>query len=86
MKRSEPPRHPYTPQVGELVHDTKHDVDGVYQSPGFGKYPTVYLRPVGGGIEWETPASEIDRIHPARELDPVQPTGAQDRARKQATA
>ncbi|MCX4747262.1 hypothetical protein OG455_17335 [Kitasatospora sp. NBC_01287] len=67
-------RHPqavYQPREGELVHDAKHNLTGVYQCPGFGKYPTVYLRPVGGGIEWETPTSEIQQITSAGELESV---------------
>ncbi|MCX4744245.1 hypothetical protein OG455_01735 [Kitasatospora sp. NBC_01287] len=70
-----PPTALYTPQVGELVRDLKHDATGVYMGPGYGKHPTVFLRPAGGGTEWETPASEIQQLPQQPELDPVPPRG-----------
>lgn len=59
----------YTPRPGELVRDTKHGLTGLYMGPGYGKYPTVYLRPPNGGCEWETPASEIQPVLPAAQLE-----------------
>ncbi|MCX4750364.1 hypothetical protein OG455_33470 [Kitasatospora sp. NBC_01287] len=73
--RRKPPRALYTPQLGELVRDEKHGVNGLYMGPGYGKHPTVFLRPTGGGMEWETPASEIQRLPQQPELDPVPPPG-----------
>ena len=57
--RRTPPPARYAPRPGELVHDCKHGLDGVYMGPGYGTHPTVYLRPERGGCEWETPAGEI---------------------------
>ena len=69
--RRTPPQALYEPRVGELVHDEKNNLNGEYQCSGYGKQPTVFLRPVGGGCEWEAPASEIKKIVPADELEPV---------------
>ncbi|MEY9950175.1 hypothetical protein [Kitasatospora sp. GAS1066B] len=73
--RREPPPTLYTPQLGELVRDEKHGLTGHYMGPGYGKRPTVYLRPVGGGCEWETPASEIQPLTGAPELRAVRAPG-----------
>ncbi|WP_329568612.1 hypothetical protein [Kitasatospora sp. NBC_01266] len=51
------------------MRDTKHGLTGLYMGPGYGKYPTVYLRPPNGGCEWETPASEIQPVLPAAQLE-----------------
>ncbi|MGF1429295.1 hypothetical protein [Kitasatospora sp. LaBMicrA B282] len=62
--RRKPPRPLYAPRVGELVRDGRDGRRGVYQCDGFGKDPTVYLRPVGGGVEWECPQSEVEPLPP----------------------
>ncbi|MFJ1704411.1 hypothetical protein [Kitasatospora sp. NPDC088346] len=68
-------RHPaqalYEPKVGELVRDERSGRNGEYQCKGFGEYPTVLLRPKGGGCEWEAPASEIRKVALADEVKPV---------------
>ncbi|WP_329564369.1 hypothetical protein [Kitasatospora sp. NBC_01266] len=69
--RRTPPPTLYTPQPNELVRDAKHHLTGHYMGPGFGKHPTVFLRPPGGGCEWETPASEIQPLIEAPELRAV---------------
>ncbi|MDH6578552.1 hypothetical protein P3T29_004221 [Kitasatospora sp. MAP5-34] len=84
--RRTPPQALYEPQVGELVRDAKHGLTGEYQCPGFGKYPTVLLRPVGGGCEWETPASEIQPILPASQLEPALKGGPGGRPRGRGSA
>ncbi|MCX4745662.1 hypothetical protein OG455_09025 [Kitasatospora sp. NBC_01287] len=69
--RKTPPPTLYTPQPNELVRDEKHGLTGHYMGPGYAKHPTVYLRPPGGGCEWETPASEIQPLGPATDLRPT---------------
>ncbi|MDH6118299.1 hypothetical protein [Kitasatospora sp. GAS204B] len=69
--RRTPPPVLYTPQVGELVRDLKHGLNGIYMGPGYGKHPTVHLRPERGGCEWETPASEIQPLTTEPALQPA---------------
>ncbi|MFE7561227.1 hypothetical protein [Kitasatospora sp. NPDC057500] len=44
------PKHP-APTPGQLVHDRRTHRTGVYMDTIGGR---LYLRPVGGGIEWTT--------------------------------
>ncbi|MDH6118112.1 hypothetical protein ABH930_003351 [Kitasatospora sp. GAS204A] len=74
-----PPKELYTPRVGEVVRDARTGRTGVYQCPGYGKYPTVFLRPEGGGVEWEVPASEVELVPVAGELEPVRQSGVRSR-------
>lgn len=54
------PQALYQPQVGEIVEDLAHGgVQGVYMGTEEGK---VFLRPRGGGQEWETYPSEIEPL------------------------
>jgi hypothetical protein len=60
-----PPRprpNSYLPREGELVRDLVSGRVGQYMAPGFEKHPTVYLRPPGGGCEWEVSASDIEPV------------------------
>lgn len=60
--RRKPPRALYRPQAGELVRDTKHGVNGIYDGPSYTTKHAVELKPVGGGVAWDTPASEIQPV------------------------
>ncbi|MFE9425276.1 hypothetical protein ACFYNO_20140 [Kitasatospora sp. NPDC006697] len=53
------------PTPGELVRDLATGLTGIYMAPGFGKTPTVYLRPPRGGYEWEASADAIEPATPA---------------------
>jgi hypothetical protein len=55
-------RAPYAPTLGELVRDLTTGRVGTYMGPGFEKHPTVFLRPPGGGYEWEVPASDVEPV------------------------
>jgi hypothetical protein len=46
------------PRVGTLMRDTKRDRVGVVMGELAG---LIYLRPVGGGIEWDACASDLER-------------------------
>ncbi|GAB2690195.1 hypothetical protein [Kitasatospora kifunensis] len=59
----------YRPQVGTPVHDLAHPgAHGVYMGTLGGR---AYLRPSGGGIEWETDPDKLEPVTPAGELEPV---------------
>ncbi|MFE9427937.1 hypothetical protein ACFYNO_33845 [Kitasatospora sp. NPDC006697] len=62
---SHPQRTLYAPTPGELVRDLTTGLTGIYMAPGFGKEPTVYLRPRCGGCEWEACAYSIEPATPA---------------------
>jgi hypothetical protein len=57
-----PDRASYTPQLGEFVRDLTTGRIGTYMGPGYEKKPTVYLRPPGGGCEWDVPAPQIEPV------------------------
>ncbi len=59
------PQAPYTPAVGEVVRDAKHNTEGVYTGR-FGNW--AYLRPRGGGVEWDTPRTYVERLSGETEL------------------
>ncbi|MEU8925410.1 hypothetical protein AB0D10_31510 [Kitasatospora sp. NPDC048545] len=64
-----PPRTLYQPRVGEVVRDLAHKgAEGVYMGTVAGR---VYLRPPGGGVEWETYPSEIEPLGNAPERERV---------------
>ncbi|MFE9423024.1 hypothetical protein ACFYNO_08680 [Kitasatospora sp. NPDC006697] len=54
----------YKPQEGEVVHDAKHGVEGVYVGPSYTTKGAVELRPIRGGVAWDTPATEIRPVSP----------------------
>lgn len=56
------PQTLYKPQEGELVRDTQNGVSGVYVGPSYTTKHAVELRPVRGGVAWDTPASEIQPL------------------------
>ncbi|ARF79345.1 hypothetical protein ACIG0C_01980 [Kitasatospora aureofaciens] len=56
----------YKPKIGEIVRDRAHKgVEGTYMGIQGGM---VYLRPRGGGQEWETYPSEIEALPNGPEL------------------
>lgn len=68
-KRSTPPSALYRPRVGELVRDRLTGEVGEHMETLGNK---VFLRPVGGGVEWDTPPSEIEQyVAAAGELEPA---------------
>ncbi len=69
--RRTPPQALYEPRVGEVVRDARHGVNGAYVGPSYTTKGAVELRPVRGGVAWDTPASEIREIVPADELEPI---------------
>ncbi len=65
MSTHRTPLPAFTPEVGEVVRDAKHDAVGVYA----GRLgPWAYLRPRGGGIEWETKLDRLERLTGELEL------------------
>jgi hypothetical protein len=63
-----------SPGVGALVRDLKRDRVGVVMGELAG---LVYLRPVGGGLEWNARWADLERLEPTAE-------DAQGRARLRA--
>ncbi len=59
------PQVPYTPTVGEVVRDTQHNAEGVYTGRQ-GNW--AYLRPRGGGIEWQVKRTHVERLTGETEL------------------
>ena len=47
--------------VGSLAHDKRLDLVGVVMDLLFG---SVYLRPVGGGLEWEAMPQDLEPLAP----------------------
>ncbi|GAB2697286.1 hypothetical protein [Kitasatospora kifunensis] len=70
MSRPAPtPTTIYRPQLGELVSDLTHKgACGIYMGTLSGR---AYLRPPGGGIEWDTDPDRIEPATPAGQLEPV---------------
>ena len=65
-----------SPGVGSLMRDVKKDRVGVVMGELAG---LVYLRPVGGGVEWSSRWAELEPLEP---LEPAeQQAHAQLRAR-----
>ncbi|GAB2715616.1 hypothetical protein [Kitasatospora kifunensis] len=59
----------YRPQLGELVVDLSNQgAHGVYMGTLGGR---AYLRPSGGGVEWDTDPNKLEPVTPAGELEPV---------------
>lgn len=54
----------YAPTVGELVFDRVEQRTGVYQGITGGR---MYLRPVGGGVEWSPEPWELAPIETAED-------------------
>ena len=50
---------PETPRIGALVRDTRRDRVGVVMAREPGR---LYLRPQGGGREWETKPGDVEPI------------------------
>ena len=55
---------PDRPGVGALVRDHKKDRVGVVMGELAG---LVYLRPVGGGVEWNARWADLEQLEPAAE-------------------
>ena len=53
-----------TPGIGALVRDLKKDRVGVLMGELAG---LVYLRPVGGGVEWNARWADLEQLEPAAE-------------------
>ncbi|QDY77378.1 hypothetical protein [Streptomyces qinzhouensis] len=50
------PATPWQPQIGETVRDTVGKRVGRVVDRTYGRY---WLRPLGGGIEWDVPAADL---------------------------
>ncbi|MFE2910503.1 hypothetical protein ACFRKE_11180 [Kitasatospora indigofera] len=60
--RAEPPAHPHRPsRRGELVLDTLNGRTGVFMDR---VGTVVFLRPAGGGVEWDVDGRWLDRVPP----------------------
>ncbi|GAA1969761.1 hypothetical protein [Kitasatospora viridis] len=68
---TQPQRALYAPRNGELVRDLTTGRTGTYQGPGYEAKPTVFLRPPGGGCEWEVSAYDIEPAPPGADLEPT---------------
>ncbi|PYC75809.1 hypothetical protein C7C46_23295 [Streptomyces tateyamensis] len=69
MPRTTPPPTPYRPQLGELVSDLANNgVHGIYMGT---LDERAYLRPAGGGVEWETDPRQLQRLPGERQLERV---------------
>ena len=53
-----------SPGVGSLMRDVKKDRVGVVMGELAG---LVYLRPVGGGVEWSSRWAELEPLEPAEQ-------------------
>lgn len=53
------------PAVGAVVHDTKRDRVGVVMAIHAGR---IFLRPKGGGCEWEAAGDDLCPVDPRAEL------------------
>ncbi|GAB2711752.1 hypothetical protein [Kitasatospora kifunensis] len=59
----------YRPQVGAPVNDLVHPgASGIYMGTLGGR---AYLRPSGGGVEWDTDPNKLEPVNPGAELTPV---------------
>ncbi|GAB2731218.1 hypothetical protein GCM10010442_60920 [Kitasatospora kifunensis] len=59
----------YRPQVGQLVADlAHHGRQGIYMDTLGGR---AYLRPNGGGCEWDTDPDRLEPVPEATGLAPV---------------
>lgn len=59
----------YRPQVGQLVADlANHGRQGIYMDTLGGR---AYLRPNGGGCEWDTDPDRLEPVLGAPDLAPV---------------
>ncbi|GAB2703901.1 hypothetical protein [Kitasatospora kifunensis] len=59
----------YQPQLGELVNDLAHQgARGVYMGVLGDR---AYLRPPGGGVEWDTDPDRLEPALPVSQLEPV---------------
>ncbi|PYC88254.1 hypothetical protein C7C46_00990 [Streptomyces tateyamensis] len=64
--RTNPPNTPHSPQVGEVVADLGHEGrQGVYMGRLRGR---AYLRPLGGGIEWDTDPRNLEQLSDPAQL------------------
>ncbi|WP_327679616.1 hypothetical protein [Kitasatospora sp. NBC_00458] len=61
-----------TPVRGQLVHDRRTRRTGVYMDTVGGR---LYLRPVGGGIEWTTRPEYVGPPSPGIPPDPGRRAG-----------
>ncbi|GGV03549.1 hypothetical protein GCM10010495_13800 [Kitasatospora herbaricolor] len=60
--RVDPPAHPHRPsRPGELVLDTLNGRTGVFMDR---VGTVVFLRPAGGGVEWDVDGRWLDRVSP----------------------
>ncbi|MFD7981866.1 hypothetical protein ACFV4M_00610 [Kitasatospora indigofera] len=60
--RAEPPAHPHRPsRRGEVVLDTLNGRTGVFMDR---VGTVVFLRPAGGGVEWDVDGRWLDRVPP----------------------